>query len=49
MENGPALELEERMKTLGFWAKGSVIADGAKEGAGEATSASYLVDIMPFV
>ena len=44
MENWLALDQRKERKTLGFLAKMSVGADGAKEGADEPMSTSYLVD-----
>ena len=41
--------IEERQKSiLGLWARRGVAADGAIEGAGEATLASYLLDFIWF-
>ena len=33
---------------MGLWARTDVAAHGAKEGAGEAMSASYLLDFVSF-
>ena len=41
--------IEERERSIpGLWVKGGVAANGAMEGAGEATSASYLLDFIWF-
>ena len=48
IENGPMLDRRRRESILGFRAKGSVAADGAMEGDGEFTSASYLLGFVSF-
>ena len=37
-----------RRSILGLWARGSIAANGAMEGAGEAASASYLLGFVSF-